>query len=304
MNKELHKVLSVTGIAFLFFISSTYGQIEHLKAKINQVIENKDAKIGVAISGLNSITDTLVINGKKHFPMLSVYKFHLALHVLSKVDDGVFSLDQVIHIKEEELLPNTFSRLKEEHPTGGVDLSLSQLLAYSVSHSDNNACDVLFKLVNGTEPVNTWIKKKGVEDISIVYTEEEMHKDEKTYYGNWTTPAATNKLLKLFYDKKVLSPTSTDFLRQLMMKTSVGNNRIKGLLTGDELVGHRPGTAGINSKGINPGFNNIGIVSLSNGQCFAISVFISDSRESDAANANIIAEIAKITADYFMLKDS
>lgn len=304
MNKEVYRFLSVTSIVLLFFISSTYAQMANLKASISQIIENKNAKIGVAITGLSNRTDTLAVNGNEHFPMLSVYKFHLALNVLSKVDDGTFSLDQVIHIKEKELLPNTFSRLKEEHPTGGLDLNLRQLLTYSVSHSDNNACDILFKLVKGTKAVNAWIKEKGVEDVSIVYTEEEMHKDERTYYSNWTTPTAANSLLKIFYDSGIISRTSTDFLWQLMVNTSVGNNRIKGLMAGGEIVGHRPGTAGMNSIGINPGFNDIGIVSLPNGRSFAISVFISDSRESDAENAKIIAEIAKTAVDYFMLKDS
>ncbi len=86
-----------------------------------------------------------------------------------------------------------------------------------------------------------------------------------------------------------------------MVNTSVGNDRIKGFLR-DELVGHRPGTAGLNSQGINPGYNDIGIVSLSKGQGFAISVFISDSRETDAENARIIAEIANVAADYFASK--
>ena len=59
---------------------SSFSQISTIKDKINNVINNKNAGIGVAILDLNS-NESVVINGEEHFPMQSVFKFPIALKV-------------------------------------------------------------------------------------------------------------------------------------------------------------------------------------------------------------------------------
>jgi hypothetical protein len=44
----------------------------------------------------------------------------------------------------------------------------------------------------------------------------------------------------------------------------------------------------------------IGIVTLPNGAHFAISVFISNSKENSETNEEIISDISKLTWDYFI----
>ena len=46
----------------------------------------------------------------------------------------------------------------------------------------------------------------------------------------------------------------------------------------------------------------MGIVVLPNGKHFAISVFVSKSTEDDQTNEKIIADIAKMTWDYYIDK--
>ena len=72
---------------------------------MERIIFTHKATFGVAIMGTKR-EGTLLINSDIHFPMQSVFKFTIALVVLSEVDKGTLCLDQKIGIKESELLPD------------------------------------------------------------------------------------------------------------------------------------------------------------------------------------------------------
>ena len=133
-----------------------------LRKKIEQIVSDKNVVVGVSIIG-NDGKDTLSLNGDRRFPMQSVFKFHIALAVLSEIDKGKLSLDQKIEIRKDELLPEDFwSPLRDENPNGG-SFTIEKLIQYSVSHSDNTACDVLIRLIGRPKTVEEFIKKSGIQ---------------------------------------------------------------------------------------------------------------------------------------------
>ena len=271
---------------------------DSLEKRINSIISGKRASVGVAVAGLED-NFSLSINGNKNFPMMSVYKFHIALAVLSKVDAGSMKLDQKIMLKKKDLHPGTWSPLRDKYPNGEVSISLSEIIEYTITQSDNNGCDILIALSGGTEAVKKFIESKGIKDFDIKATEKECHDSWHVLYSNWSTPASAAALLKKFYDKKIVSSTSTEYLMNVMIRTSTGDKRIKGLIPPSADVAHKTGTSG-NRNGITPGTNDIGIVRLPNGKHFAIAVFVLDSRENNVVNERIIAEITKAVWDYYV----
>jgi len=286
-------------ILLYFFTSPVFAQTDSLRDRIEQIISTKKAEVGVSILGIEN-KDTLNINNSKHFPLQSVFKFHIALAVLKEVDKGKLSLNQKIYIQKSDLLPDTWSPLREKYLGGNVKVPLSEILKYTVSESDNNGCDILLRLMGGTKVVNDYIHKIGIKDVAIRANEEEMHQEWNVQFTNWTTPLAASQLLKIFYERKDLSKKSFDFLWKIMLETSTGKTRIKGQLPEGTLVAHKTGTSGINEQGITGAINDIGIVILPNGKHFAISVFVSNSSENTETNEKIIAEISKLTWDYYI----
>jgi beta-lactamase class A len=284
-------------VTFLFISSSICAQNADLQSKIEKIIQSKKANIGFAMLGIET-EDSLSINGQAHYPMQSVFKFHLALAVLKQVDIGKLKLEQHILIEKKDLLPDTWSPMRDKYPGGNVYLELNEILTYTVSQSDNNGCDILFRLIGGTGKVSEFIKSYGIADVSIVATEEEMHKSYDIQFKNWTTTCATVHLLKKFYKDEIISKYNTKFLWQIMIETNTGTNRIKGLLPEGTKVGHKTGSSG-QENGITAAFNDIGIVTLPNGKHFAIAVYITDSKEDDETNAAIVAEISKAVWDFF-----
>lgn len=294
----ISKFFAALGLSFILIIS-TQSQIDSLKHKIEQIIVTKDAVVGVSIFGIEN-KDSLSINGNERFPMQSVFKLHIALAVLDQVDRGKLNLNQEIFISKKELLPNTWSPIRDKYPNGNIKLTLAEIIKYTVAISDNNGCDILLKLIGGPEEVEKYIYGLGIKNISITYNEEEMHKDWDAQFSNWTTPTAATELLVAFYTKNILSKSSFNFLLKTMIETSTGKNRIKAQLPEGTTVAHKTGSSGKNEEGITGASNDIGVVALPNGNHFAISVFITNSKEREEINEKIISDISKLSWDYFV----
>jgi len=272
-----------------------------LRSKIEQIITDKNAVVGVSIIGNNG-KDSVSLNGDWRFPMQSVFKFHIALAVLSEVDKGNLSLDQKIVISKDDLLPEDFwSPLRDENPNGG-SFTIEKLIQYSVSQSDNIACDVLISLIGTPKKVEEYFKKNNIQDIQITFNEEDMQAKWENMFQNWTTPKAASETLKKFYENKnnLLSKSSYDFFWKTNKETTTGANRIKGQLPEGTIVAHKTGWSGTNKEtGITAAVNNIGIVFLPNGEYFIISVFVTESKENFETNEKIISDIAKATYDFY-----
>lgn len=299
----MNRLLQLTVLLLLFVTSckTQSNKTDSLRNEIEQILSDKNAVVGVSIIGNNG-KDTLSLNGEKRFPMQSVFKFHIALAVLSEIDKGKLSLDQKIEISKDELLPEDFwSPLRDENPNGGT-FTIERLIQYSVSHSDNTACDVLIRLIGTPKTVEEYIKKVGINDIQITFNEEHMQAKWENMFQNWTTPKAASETLKLFYENKnnLLSKSSYDFFWKTNKETTTGKNRIRGQLPEGTVVAHKTGSSGTNREtGITAAVNNIGIVFLPNGEYFIISVFVSESKEDFDTNEKIIADIAKATYDFY-----
>jgi beta-lactamase class A/beta-lactamase class A VEB len=298
------RLVQLTALLLLFLTScqtSKKNKTDLLRSKIEQIVSGKNAVVGVSIIG-DSGKDSISLYGDRRFPMQSVFKFHIALAVLSEIDKGKLSLDRKIDINKNELLPEDFwSPLRDENPNGG-SFTIEKLIQYSVSHSDNTACDVLIRLIGTPNSVEEYIKKTGIQDIQITYNEEEMQAKWENMFQNWTTPKAASETLKVFYENKtnLLSKASYEFFWKTNKETTTGKNRIKGQLPEGTIVAHKTGWSGTNKEtGITAAVNNIGIVFLPNGKYFIISVFVSESKESFDTNEKIIADIAKATYDFY-----
>jgi len=283
--------------ALVLFSGACMAQ-KALKQRMEQIVKSACAEVGVAV--LNLKTNQLTtLNAKKHLPMQSVYKFHLALAVLHEVDKGTLRLDHKIFVKKSDLLPNLWSPLREKYPDGNVELPLSEVLKYTVAQSDNVGCDLLFRLVGGPQKVNDYVHGLGVKDVAIATNEEAMQGDWLVQFSNWSTSTAAVELLQKFYEQKLFAKNSQDFLWQTMVNTATGPNKIKGLLPRGTVVAHKTGYSG-SKDGVVAATNDVGIVQLPNGEAFAIAVFVTNSREDEKTNDALIAQIAKAAWDYFI----
>ncbi|KAB1232687.1 class A beta-lactamase, subclass A2 [Chryseobacterium viscerum] len=294
------KKISLLILLLLFGLPLKSQTIKDLRNKINEIISTKKATVGISLKGIED-KDTLSINGNKETPMMSVFKFHIALAVLHQVDKGRLKLDQKYFIKKEALLPETWSPMRDEYPQGNIYLTLDQLLRFTVSHSDNNGCDILLNIIGGTEVVQKFINQQGIKDFTIKLNEQEMSSFDKCYI-NTTTPLATTELLEKFYKGKILKKETTKYLYQVMVETSRGLTWMKaGLPIGTELA-HRTGISGRNENNLRAAMNDVGIIKLPNGKHIILSVYLKNINEEMADTEKIIADISRAVWEYYIHK--
>lgn len=286
---------------FLWITISGFAQNNELRKNIQSIIENKNATVGVAI--IFNGKDTLTVNNQYRYPTMSVYKFHQALAVLDNLNRRNLPLDQQIYVSKAALQPDTHSPLRDARPKGNFYMSIKELLQYSVSQSDNNACDILFDFLGGPNYVEKYIKSLGIMQIAITATEKEMHDDHNKQYANWTTPYAAVELLEKFKQQDNWFPRqSKNLLWDALVETSTGKDKIKGLLPIGTVVGHKTGNSFRNEHGLKAADNDLGFIELPNGKQLSIAVFIVNSMEDDKTNAAIIAQISKAAYDYYKTK--
>ncbi|QLC66950.1 class A beta-lactamase, subclass A2 [Flavobacterium sp. LPB0248] len=288
--------LSILLISFLTFQAFSQTTSD-LRKELNQIIGNKNATVGISIKSIED-NDTLSINGHLKMPMMSVFKFHIALAVLHKVDEGKLNLAQEIFIKKKDLKEDTWSPMKVDYPEGNVNLTLDKILRYTVSHSDNNGCDILINLVGGTKYIQKFINDQGIRDFVIRMNEDQM-KTWKNLYVNTTTPIATTELLEKFFKGEVLKEETTKYIYQIMVETSRGLTWMKAGLPENTELAHRTGISGTNDNNLRVAMNDIGIVKLPSGKHFILSIYLKDITEKREDTEKIIADITKAVWNYF-----
>ena len=269
-----------------------------LQAELERLVAGFAGTVGVAVRGVEA-GDSAQVNAQAHLPMQSVYKFPLALAVLHAVDEGHLRLDQKLRLRPADLRPDTWSPLRERYPRGNVRVPLREVLAYTVSESDNNGCDILFRLLGGPAAVQKYVQSLGIADLRLVTTEAEMHQREAAQFENWATPAAVGRLLAGFSRGRYLSPASHANLWQMLSTGPTGQQRLRAGVPAGTEVAHKTGTSGTNAAGLATATNDAGLLTLPNGRHVAVVVFVANSTASEADRDKLIAAVSRLAWQHF-----
>lgn len=287
----------IIGTSLFALATPICAQQKTLSEKLHQEIKGVNAQVGIAV--IIDGKDTITVNNTIHYPMLSVFKFHQALAVMDYLNKNSLPIDTKLPISASDLKPDTYSPLRDKYPNGNIDLSISELLKYTLQLSDNNACDILFQYAGGTKATDQYIRSLGITDFSITATEDDMHHDEAAVYNNWTTPLAAVELLETFLNRCLFPETYQNYIYQLMVECQTGKGRLpQPLLDKGIIISHKTGSSDPNKKGQIIGTNDIGFVILPQGHHYCIAVFVKDSKEDNQTNEQIIATVSRIVYEH------
>lgn len=280
--------------ALLLCLPHTHAQeMDGLRRRLHAYVDTLDATVGIAV--ITARGDTLTINDNRRYPMMSVFKFHQALAVLDYMAGKHLPLDTKITIQPEDLrLKETWSPLRNQYPNGGVELTVTDLMTYTMELSDNLACDILFDRFLSPKAVDTFIKRQGIEHVSIQHNEAAMAGDHDLCYDNWSTPYSAALLVDRFIDRKIVGGPYFTFIRDLMLGCATGTNRLVQPFKGQaHQLGHKTGSGYVNAKGEIVACNDIGFVLSPDGDKeYVIAVFVRESSHSEKATEKIIATIS------------
>lgn len=290
--------------ALIFAIYSAIPLAGHtcagsLQTDLEDYVADKDARIGIAVIFGNG--DTVAVNGNRDFPMMSVFKFPQALAVADYCAGNSIELSDSISISADEIEVNTWSPMRDKYGVRDLSLPVSELLDYTLQQSDNNACDILFRLIGGPAVADSLMKALGFSNILITHNESDMHRDPYLTYLNRTTPIEMARLFDRFFRQEMWHDSPYfEQIGECMLSCQTGLDRIPApLQTANVRIAHKTGTGDKNSQGRIMAINDAGYVFRPDGTGYALSVFIADSAYDMAGTAKIIADISEIVYNSF-----
>ncbi|MGD0623736.1 MAG: class A beta-lactamase [Thermodesulfobacteriota bacterium] len=304
---------------------------QRLEREITRAAKSAGGTVGVSAIHIES-GRRIALNSSERFPMASTYKVPIAVQLLTRVDQGEITLDQMIELRPRDLHPGsgTLTNLLNKP---GVALSVRNLLELMLLLSDNSATDLLLRLAGGPEAVTACIRALNIEDMEINRPTINLIADCTGYTlppeNEWTpellkklynattpesrkaaarkfeadsrdtsTPEAMAMLLERIYRGDLLKRESGALLLDVMERCQTGEARLKGILPSETIVAHKTGTIG----GIT---NDVGIITLPNDAGHvAIAVFVKSSEKGIPDRERAIAQIARAVYDFFLFQPS
>jgi beta-lactamase class A len=305
--------------------------LQRLEREISRAAKSAGGTVGVSAIHIES-GRRVALNSNERFPMASTYKVPIAVQLLTRVDQGEITLDQMVEVKTSDLRPGS-GTLTPFLNKPGVVLSVRNLLELMLRISDNSATDLLLRLAGGPEAVTARLKALGIQDMEINRPVVNLIADWAGYTlppeTEWTpelfknlyeattpesrkaavrkfeadprdtsTPEAMVVLLEKIYRRDLLKPESGSLLLDIMERCQTGKTRLKGILPSETLISHKTGTLG-------GATNDVGIITLpDDAGHVAIAVFVKSSEKEIPERERAIAQIARTVYDFFLFQPS
>ena len=280
MKKSRRKRLVILCIAlvciivlvFLLFSKSTSNNSTNppltdvLTDSISRIVSACPGEIGVAIIINN--TDTVKVNDKSVYPMMSVFKVHQALALCNDFDNKGISLDTLVKIDRN-----------------------------TIAQSDNNASNLMFKdMVNVAQTdsfIATLIPRSS---FQIAYTEEEMSADHDRAYFNYTSPLGAAMLMNRLFTESIVSGEKQSFIKNTLKECVTGTDRIVAPLLDKERVSiaHKTGSGYVNENGILAAHNDVAYICLPNNVCYTLAIFVKDFKGNESQASQYVAHISEV----------
>ena len=303
---------------------------QRLDARLETLVQRKDAiRVGIAAVHLETGA-TLSVNGGEAFPMASAYKLAAVLTLLHQVEQGRFTMEQMIPIDDALRVQSGGISTSMPHP--GISLSVANLIDLTITRSDNTAADMVTQMVGGPAAITSWLKSVGIEGqrvdrdvaglifdykhlapepgrnqaqtLARVMSLRDDNPDEPNSAldpafiadpRDSSTPDAMVALLTKLQQGKLVDAAHTAWLLDVMAHTITGAKRVKGMLPPRTVFAHKTGTlVGICA--------DVGILTLPGGGHVAIAVFVKGHDDGAKAEA-IIAEVGRTIYDGMALLD-
>ena len=305
--------------------------VEPLAREVERIATDSGAVVGFGFLHLES-GRRLILNEGERFPMASTYKIAMACRLLRLVEEGAYTLGQMVDIDQDELSPGGgLVKAHIYHP--GLSLSVHNLINLAMTVSDNTSTDKMLELAGGPQEVTGFLRATGIEGMRIDRStkllitdaygvtddmpdgqwsyrflqehEEEVFKKAppdapadayRTDPRDTTTPEAMVRLLERLVRGELLSAEGTRALLEIMERCESGEHRLRGLLPPGVAVTHKTGTIP------RVCINDAGILALPDGGGAIVAVFVKALSAADyigdAESERVIAQIARSTYDY------
>lgn len=132
---------------------------------LRQLEVSRGCKLGLYLHHLETGA-TYSYHGQEAFPMASVCKLPVALHLLQLYKDERLRLDSMVTVHPQDYVPGS-GQLQYSLPQGETRMPIRSLLALMLTESDNTATDLLLRLYGGPSAVTATLQRWGIKGVRV-----------------------------------------------------------------------------------------------------------------------------------------
>lgn len=269
-----------------------------LREELYELIDTVPGTVGIAYV---SDTDTITVNNGVKYPMMSVFKFHQALAVAYVLEKRGHSLDRTLFIHADELDRDTWSPMMKKYYNADFSISVAELLKYSITLSDNNASNLLFKHIVTPTETDRFVRHVADDTtFQIRCSESEMKDNKHLIYSNYSSPLSAALLMRQIFEEPLVGGGYQDSIKRYLSEVSTGVDRLGAAVPDSEIeiFAHKTGSGYLNGAGELTAHNDIGYFLYRDGRNYSLAVFIRDFRGSEQEASTVIANISKCVYKY------
>lgn len=269
-----------------------------LREELYELIDTVPGMVGIAYV---SDTDTITVNNGVKYPMMSVFKFHQALAVAYVLEKRGHSLDSTLFIHADELDRDTWSPMMKKYYNADFSISVAELLKCSITLSDNNASNLLFKHIVTPTETDRFVRHVANDTtFQIRCSESEMKDNKHLIYSNYSSPLSAALLMRQIFEEPLVGGVDQDSIKRYLSEVSTGVDRLGAAVPDSEIeiFAHKTGSGYRNEAGELTAHNDIGYFLYRDGRNYSLTVFIRDFRGSEQEASTVIANISKCVYKY------
>lgn len=307
--KMIRYLLPLSGIAMTLWLQSclsgkqtpaSSSALDSLGTELTEAIKDVDGKIGIAV--ITPDNDTLTINNTADYQLMSVFKLHQAIASAHQLDMEGRDLDTVITINRTSLDPETWSPMLKEHADEAlIELSVREMMEYTLQNSDNNVSNVMFDRILPVGETNDFIHNAtGINGFELKHTEGDMRRYHALCDENRSTPLACALLIKMVMTDSLISAQKQNEIRRILTECQTGKDRIVAPLNDIPgiIVAHKTGSGYRRDNGRLAAHNDVGYIILPDGRTYSLAILVRDYNGSEREASQIMAKISKIVYDF------
>jgi beta-lactamase class A len=271
--------------------------LETLKEQIIAELGKQEGVYAVAFKDL-STNEELLIMERERFHAASTMKTPVMIEVFRQANNGRFSMDDSLVIKNEfrSIVDSSFFSLdsaddseKELYKQIGKKKKISDLVYDMIIVSSNLATNIIIETVDAKQVTKT-MRKLGAKNIEVLRGVEDSKAFEKGLI-NSTNAYDLMMLFELLAKGEMVNPVASDAMVKILLDQKF-NEIIPAKLPKEVKVAHKTGSV----TGVN---HDSGIVFLPDGRRYVIVLLSKDVKDTDAgikAMANVSEMLYKHVA--------
>lgn len=252
-------------------------------AELKRLEHDSGGRLGVAL--LDTGTGSRMgCRTDERFAMCSTFKLLVVGAVLSRLDAGKEDLERRIRFERTDLV--AYSPITEQH-TDGNGLSVAELCAAAITHSDNTAANLLVASLGGTGSVTTFARSLGDPVTRLDRVEPGLNEGREGDVRDTTTPIAMTGNLQALVLGKSLTDGSRARLTDWLIANTTGDARLRAGLPAGWRVGDKTGSGSHGTA------NDIAVIWPTNRAPVILAVYLTQATVTAAQQSAIIASVGR-----------